>query len=298
MGHFLVGIGFVLIGLWQSMNIICSFARDPWNFKTRSWFAVNAFKGKLRYMELYAIMGGSLLFMASELFILREKHHPLDDDLTIPLKNLKYFEHSTMTLFLFLYALLARLLDAGDQDGGDEGGILPNGLAHLMGALAFSQELLLFHLHSTEHVGVEGHYHWLLQLVILVCVLCMLMELSWPRSFLVVFVRTLAITFQGVWLIQLGFLFVPFFAPKGCELTEGPHGRMVVCDSDDAIIRAKALATLQFSWYLAALVSSALLALAYVIRHYATARKYHTIDAVVEECGKQKKVHEQMLSSY
>ncbi|KAH7422690.1 hypothetical protein KP509_12G020700 [Ceratopteris richardii] len=284
-GHVAPGAGFLIIGLWHFFNTLRNYARGPWNYETRPWFPALIFNGKLRHIELYAIMGGSLLSIASELFIGPAKHQPLAADLSIPPEHLNNFEHSTISLFLFLYALVARLAESGSHGDADSGiaRMLPYGLVHLMGALAFAQELLLFHLHSADHMGLEGHYHWLLQLIVFVCLICTLMEVIWPQSFLVAFVRTLAIVFQGVWFIQMGFvLWMPIFTPKGCELKQEKFHRLVRCESEDFTMRAKALATLQFSWYLAALVALSLLALTYAIRYYAPSPKYRTIDDAME----------------
>ncbi|KAH7294999.1 hypothetical protein KP509_27G028100 [Ceratopteris richardii] len=237
-------------------------------------------------------MGGSLLSIASELFIGPQKHQPLADDLSIPPEHLNNFEHSTVSFFLLLYAFVARLSDTGMHDEAESNSsnnlarLLPYGLVHLMGALAFAQELLLFHLHSADHMGLEGHYHWLLQLVIGVCLICTLMEVAKPQSFLVAFVRTLAIAFQGVWFIQMGFvLWIPAFTPKGCSLRQEEYHRVVRCETDEFTMRGKALATLQFSWYLAAIVVLALIAFYHAIRHHASSSKYESIEDAIERQG-------------
>ncbi|PRQ23347.1 hypothetical protein RchiOBHm_Chr6g0260341 [Rosa chinensis] len=36
----------------------------------------------------------------------------------------------------------------------------------LLMASVFCLELFLLHSHSTDHVGLEEHYHWLLQLIV------------------------------------------------------------------------------------------------------------------------------------
>lgn len=283
-GHIAPGAGFLIIGLWHLFNTLRNYARGPWNFETRPWFPVKLCRGKLRHMELYAIMGGSLLSIASELFIGPERHQPLADDLSIPPEHLNNFEHSTISLFLFMYGMVAWLADTGRRDDADNGvaRMLPFGLVHIVGALAFAQELLLFHLHSADHMGLEGHYHWLLQLIIWVSLLCTLMEVSWPQSFLVALGRTVSLVFQGVWFIQMGFvLWMPAFTPKGCALKQEELHNVVRCDSEEWTIRAKALATLQFSWYLASLVAFTLLGFVYAIRCYSPSPKYETIEDAV-----------------
>ncbi|KAH9307297.1 hypothetical protein KI387_035208, partial [Taxus chinensis] len=59
----------------------------------------------------------------------------------------------------------------------------------------------------------------------------------------------------GIWFIHMGFmLWIPAFIPKGCEM-HPEHGHMVVrCGEQGAHMRAKALANLQFNWYMATLI--------------------------------------------
>ena len=72
------------------------------------------------------------------------------------------------------------------------------GLTLLLGAIAFAQELLLFHLHSSDHMGPEGQYHLLLQFLVAVSLATTLMGIGFPKSFLISFVRSASILFQGV----------------------------------------------------------------------------------------------------
>ncbi|KAF9615816.1 hypothetical protein IFM89_026496 [Coptis chinensis] len=132
-------------------------------------------------------------------------------------------EHATMFLHLAIYAGIALVVELTH---------IPEVFMWFIGLLAasvFSQELFLLHFHSTDHVGLEGHYHWLLQLIV------------------------------GCWFLNMGFiLWVPRFVPKGCMVSfvEGGndmHGA-VTCGTNDAFLRARALANLQFSLILAAIM--------------------------------------------
>ncbi|ESQ29954.1 hypothetical protein EUTSA_v10011951mg [Eutrema salsugineum] len=93
---------------------------------------------KLRHLELYLIMFSSSASISMELFIGPSRHHPFDSDGTIP-------------------------------------AAASEGLTILAAAAAFTQELLLFHFHSTDHMGFEGQYHLILQLIIFVSLLTTLM---------------------------------------------------------------------------------------------------------------------------
>lgn len=247
-GHILPGVGFALIGIWHLFNTIRNYVEAPWNFHSRPWFPTRWGGKYVRYLEPLAIIIGSCTSIAAELFICPASHQPWADDWSIPSNHLNNFEHSTISFFFVFYGATCLASDALKVH-------LPRGLLHVMGAFAFSQELMLFHFHSADHMGLEGHYHWLLQLPICVGVLAALTEIAAPKAFIVSFLRSVAILFQGLWFVQMGLtLYVPSLVPTGCELLREQRHWEVRCGSlgSEADMRAKALANLYFSWYLVA----------------------------------------------
>ncbi|XAR60446.1 hypothetical protein NMG60_11033830 [Bertholletia excelsa] len=244
-GHVAPGFGFFLIGLWHLFNHIKLHALSP-SYTSLAWFPTS----KLRYLELFLIMAGCSISVAMELFIGPNRHQPFDSDGTIPSYHLHNFEHSSISMTFFTYALFALILDkVGPKYR------LPQfsqyGLTQLLGSIAFGQELLLFHLHSADHMGVEGQYHMLLQILVLVSLITSLMGIGYPNSFLTSFVRSVSILFQGVWLIVMGFmLWTPQFMPNGCFMNLEEGHRVVRCHDVESLERAKSLVNIQFSWYL------------------------------------------------
>ncbi|XP_074292610.1 uncharacterized protein LOC141619493 [Silene latifolia] len=246
-GHVGPGFGFFVIGLWhlyQNLRLLA--LKGPSMYKSRPWFPSD--HGLLRRLELYLIITGCSLSVAMELFIGPEKHQPFDSDGTIPSNHLHNFEHSSISLTFLVYAFFALVLDKwatrpvpAQQD-----------VLQFMGALAFAQQLLLFHLHSTDHMGVEGQYHWLLQLVVFVSLATTLLGIGrGAASFVVAFVRSLSIMFQGVWLMVMGFaLWTPGLIAKGCFMHLEEGHKVVRCDGEESLHRAKALVNIQFSWFL------------------------------------------------
>lgn len=186
--------------------------------------------------------------IAMELFIGPDRHQPLDNDGTIPSNHLHNFEHSSISFTFLIYAFFSIVLD---KIGRPNNKADQYGLTQLLGGIAFAQQLLLFHLHSADHMGVEGQYHMLLQIIVLVSLTTTLLGIKYPKSFLVSFVRSVSILFQGLWLMVMGFmLWTPTLIPKGCymNLEEGHH--VVRCEGNEALERAKSLVNIQFSWYL------------------------------------------------
>ncbi|KAK8630343.1 hypothetical protein V6N13_079141 [Hibiscus sabdariffa] len=159
-GHVAPGFAFFALGLWHLFNHIKLHAINPSSYTSFPWFPTS----KFRYSELLSIMVCSSISISMELFIGPAKHHPFDTDGTIPSNHLHNFEHSAISMTFFAYAAFAIVVDKSSNINP----IAKSGLTQLLGAVAFAQQLFLFHLHSADHMGVEGQYHLLLQSAIVV----------------------------------------------------------------------------------------------------------------------------------
>jgi hypothetical protein len=222
-------------------------------------------------MELATIISGSCLSISAELFIGPARHQPLADDWSIPPEHLRSFEHSSISLFFLIYASVA--LYAGFSKL-----TVPPGALQVIAALPFSQELLLFHLHSADHIGLEGHYHWLLELIVVISLSTTLLEVPFPQSFLVATVRSASWVFHGAWFIHMGFmLWIPAFIAKGCQKERSEGHDVFKCASQEATMRAKALANLQFNWYLATILVLMVIFYARTVRIYADEAAYQPL---------------------
>ncbi|CAH8362540.1 unnamed protein product [Eruca vesicaria subsp. sativa] len=239
-GHVLPGFAFLILGLWHLFNNIKLFCLRPNTFMSSSWFPTS----KVRYLELYLIMFSTSASISMELFIGPRRHHPFDSDGTIPSNHLHNFEHSSISMSFFVYAFCALVLDRERPRAA-----AAEGLTILAATAAFTQQLLLFHFHSADHMGVEGQYHLILQLIIFVSLLTTLMGIALPRSFLVSLVRSSSIAFQGMWLIMIGYmLYTPSLIPKGCFIHDEERHKGVKCSTEEALHRAKSLVNIAFSW--------------------------------------------------
>ncbi|XP_065864466.1 uncharacterized protein [Euphorbia lathyris] len=239
-GHVAPGFAFFLLGFWHLFNHTKLHSQLPSSYTSSPWFPTS----KLRYIELILIMIGSSISVSMELFIGPRGHQPFDSDGSIPPNHLHNFEHSSISMTFFLYAAFAIVLDQ----------IRPkphNQLTQLLGAIAFAQQLFLFHLHSADHMGVEGQYHLLLQIAILVSLSTTILGIGYPKSFIISFVRSSSIMFQGIWLITMGyFLWTPSLVPKGCFIHLEEGHQVVRCSGEEDLHRAKSLVNIQFSWFL------------------------------------------------
>ena len=242
-GHLVPGLALTLLGLWHSINTIRAYAlKGSINFTARFWYPFNSPFSNLKYLELIFI----LFFSVFAIFM---------QVLDFPFLRLSFeldsFEHASMFLHLAIFAgftLSAELTHSLERLSGVSG---------ILAASVLGQELFLLHVHSTDHVGLEGHYHWLLQLIVLVSFVAALAATSFPTSFPAALVLSTAVVFQGCWFMNMGFmLWVPEFVPKGCkaQLTESSMHSAVACASHEADLRARALANMQFSWILSGIL--------------------------------------------
>ncbi|XVF04581.1 hypothetical protein REPUB_Repub05bG0096300 [Reevesia pubescens] len=266
-GHVLPGLAFFVLGFWHLFNHIKFHSLHPNSYTASTWFPTS----KLRYLELFLIMVASSISISMELFIGPARHQPFDPDGTIPSNHLRNFEHSAISMTFFTYAALAILLDK----------ISPSAkysLTLFLGAVAFAQQLLLFHLHSTDHMGVEGQYHLLLQSVIVISLATTLMGIGLPKSFMVSFIRSLSILYQGVWLIVMGcMLWTPALVSKGCFIHSEDGHKVVRCSSDEALHRAKSLVNIQFSWVSIAATNFSMALYLVMVKVYGEKVEYSTL---------------------
>lgn len=230
-GHILPGAGFILFGLWHLHNIVGGYVRSPWRYKPRTWFAPEGLSGRFRHLELYFIIAGACGSIAGEL---------LPDRFWSVTTHLNNFEHSTISLTLLLYAAFALAVDVLQVH-------VPHGWLHAAAAIALSEELLLFHFHSADHMGLEGHYHWLLQLPVAVGILALFVEIFVLHLPVVAVLRSMSFVLQGSWFILMGFiLWTPSLVPAGCYIASN-H---VDCPTRQTMMQAKSLANLEFAWLL------------------------------------------------
>ncbi|KAK8597052.1 hypothetical protein V6N12_065529 [Hibiscus sabdariffa] len=243
-GHVLPGLAFFLLGFWHLFNHIKLHSLHPNSYTSSAWFPTP----KLRYLELFMIMAASSITAAMELLIGPAMHgyRPMGPDGTIPSNRLRNFEHSFISMTFFTYAAFAILLDK----------VCPKAaycLSQFIAAVAFGQQWLLFHFHSADHMGVEGHYHLLLQSAIVVSLASTLLAIGLPNSFMVSFIRSISVVYQGVWLVLMGYMmWTPALVPKGCFLHFEDGHQILSCSTHEALHRAKSLVNILFSWTLIA----------------------------------------------
>lgn len=245
LGHLVPGLAFAILGIWHLLNTVRSYKlKGASGFRSATWYPFPSPLAGLKHLELYLLLSFSVLAMVTQLVDL-----PL---LSVTLRP-DSLEHATMYLHLAIYATVALAADLLPS---------PPAIGDVVAALAasvFGQELFLLRFHSADHAGLEGHYHWLLQVIVAASVVATAGSAVAPRSFAVAVVRSAAVLFQGLWFVAMGLaLWVPALVPAGCHGVEeeGDGGAMmrsaVACGTEEAARRAVVMANLQFSWVLAA----------------------------------------------
>uniref|UniRef100_A0A0D9X8P0 Uncharacterized protein n=1 Tax=Leersia perrieri TaxID=77586 RepID=A0A0D9X8P0_9ORYZ len=245
LGHFVPGLAFAILGMWHVLNTVKSYKlKGASGFRAATWFPFPSPLRWLKHLELYLLLAFSVLAIADQLVNLPLLSFSVHPDA---------LEHATMYLHLAVYASVALAAAAADADAqiGD--------VVAALAASVFGQELFLLRFHSADHKGIEGHYHWLLQIVVAASVVTTSATVIVPRSFAVAVVRSASVLFQGLWFVVMGFaLWVPALVPKGCHgVGDGGDGggdamrSAVACATEEAARRAVVMANLQFSWVLA-----------------------------------------------
>uniref|UniRef100_A0A803Q979 Uncharacterized protein n=1 Tax=Cannabis sativa TaxID=3483 RepID=A0A803Q979_CANSA len=149
-----------------------------------------------------------------ELYLRPHNHQILNpNDGTLPYPHLAYMEHSSIFFTFFIYAMFAIILDCLKSPVRYE-------LTLFLTALTYAQSFGGLHFHTADHMGPEGQYHLLLQVLLLVALATALLGIGFRKSFLISFVRSLVVVFVGIWDIFMGvMLWTPSLLAKDCFLS-------------------------------------------------------------------------------
>ncbi|XP_022972359.1 transmembrane protein 45B-like [Cucurbita maxima] len=245
--HIASGFVFTLLGLWHTVNTIKAYNLGCGsNFKVKFWYPLDRPHSNLKYLELILVFSFSVLGIFGQFWDYPFVHLSF---------NVINFEHATMFLHLAVFSGFALYNELNRSSN------LLSGVEGVFAACVFSQELFLLHFHSADHNGIEGHYHWLLQLIVFASLGSVIVAACCPTCFPAALVLSLLVVLQGCWFMNMGFmLWVSNLVPKGCSMRIVENGKdemmlgAVICDSKEADMRARALANLQFSWILAGIL--------------------------------------------
>ncbi|AQK78964.1 Plant viral-response family protein-like [Zea mays] len=181
------------LGLWHLFNHITLFvshaSTSSSSYVAPAWFPAP----RVRDLELIVMLAGGVCGLATQM--LAYSPMPFNADGSIPPERLPNHEHAIMYASLLVYAGSAISLDRR------HGRHRHDTLCMLLLAALFAQELFVFHVHSTDHAGVEGRLHWFLQAAAATCLATVLLgagRLPAELQFAVSLVRSASLAFQGL----------------------------------------------------------------------------------------------------
>ncbi|XP_051119799.1 uncharacterized protein LOC127243684 [Andrographis paniculata] len=232
-GHVIPGTLFLVVGLWHMWCAVVRFVWSPESFRVRVWHPVPGFEGKLKYLELYVITIGGTLDLCIEFLI--ATHLKIVVDGTLNPAHMNNFEHSGMLLMFLIFGVVALLSEKTRWVPLPEGGLC------LVVSAAFAAEYLLFEFHSTNHKGLEGYYHFILVVLIGLCIASSIAGAIMPTSFPVDLCCGISVALQGLWFCQTAATLYGPMMPDGCLL----KGDNIVCRSTLHEARAELLANFQ-----------------------------------------------------
>lgn len=234
-GHVLPGSLFLVVGLWHVWSSVVRYVSQPvGSFRVCSWSPMG--HGKARHLELYFVAVGAFLDMCVELLYSTHLRWFVGPERILNPSHMNDFEHGGMLLMFFLYGAVSLLSEKKMLPH------LPEGVLCLLGATAFSSEYVLFYFHSTTHMGLEGYYHLLLVILIILSIASAIACALYPTSFAMDLANAISITLQGLWFYQTAFTLYGPMMPKGCHHEENG----IVCHSHESEIRGELLANFQF----------------------------------------------------
>lgn len=260
--HILAGATLSSLGVWHLFNHIRLFVSlaPASSHVAPAWFPAP----RVRHLELIAMLAAGAYGFATQM--LAYSPMPFGADGSIPPERLPNHEHAVLYASLIVYAGSAMYLDRHRHRHRHRRHAV---LCMLLLAAVYAQELFVFHVHSTDHAGVEGRLHWFLQASAAACLATALLgagRLPAELHFAVSLVRSASLAFQGLWGVVIGVAWIPGMAPKGCSLDDA--GINLRCRSDDSLHHAMAVVNLQFAWCMVLVTLFVLVLYVYVCNNY------------------------------
>ena len=174
----------------------------------------------------------------------------------------------------------------------------------MMVLYALGQEFLLFYLQRPD-AGLESRYYTLLLVPICLCMISIASKTMFPDFSLASLGFAMGLVLQGTWMIQMAFsFFYKGTMAMGCYLQmQGEGDYLIKCNDNnhagngshghmDTLMRAKAMATLQFNGHMALIIITTLLFFAFTRRYEKVRSDLHALNyemvSTLDSCDNSK----------
>ena len=210
MGHLVPGTMFLLFGFWWLCNVVNDIlisqlerVDEARPYKARTWYGRSKpFTGRCTRKHLVdpfikialSLIGASMELTSADWTLFNDKGD-------FEHESINNFSHATMFAFFGLTGVVDILQTIGTIRSKHFGG-----LGHVLMAMAFFVEGLLFYYHLDGRNALDSHAHCIVYSICFATTLVLLLETIWMDSGVLGLARCFLVLLQGTWFYQVAFM--------------------------------------------------------------------------------------------
>ena len=211
MGHLVPGTFFLLCGFWWLFNVVYDVlisqserVDEARPYKSKTWYGIRRpLTGRCVRCKHFGEPLVKIAMSLSGVFMeLTGAHWTLFNDKgDFEHESINNFSHATMFAFFGLTGVVDILQTIGTIRSKHFGG-----LGHVLMAMAFFVEGLLFYYHLDGRNALDSHAHCIVYSICFATTLVLLLETIWMDSGVLGLARCFLVLLQGTWFYQVTFM--------------------------------------------------------------------------------------------